>query len=212
MQTKAEAALNVVKGQGSIVTKAVAAAQWLWNAALASNPVILITMAIVALIVGVTALMKVFDSSTKAQKAAEQANKEYEDQQRKTAEAVKELNNAEKNASNERNNRLREEILELKKNGASNKEIEKAKAAQETRDVQIEASKQRMVQQQDEQKALQTSLQAEQKLLDIYMKKKGEQSKKFQEQKKKVDELVSSLNALKQVQIDEIQKQTDCCL
>jgi len=214
MQAKAEAALNVVKGQGSIVTKAVAASQWLWNAALSANPVVLVAMAVIALIAGVTALIKVFDSSAKAQKEAEKASKDYEEQQRKTKEAIADLNDSEKNASNERNNRLREEILELKKNGASSIEIEraKAKAAQDTRDVQIATSRERIIQQQDEQKAMEKSLQAEQKLLAIYLEKKGEQSKKYQEQKKVVDELTASLNRLKQAHTDEIQIQDDLIL
>ncbi|MDR1454646.1 MAG: hypothetical protein LBJ01_03245 [Tannerella sp.] len=213
-QAAAEAALNKVKMSGSIVTKAVAAAQWLWNAALAANPVILIAMAVVALIAGVTALIKVFDSSARAEKESAKASEAYEAQQRKTAAAVAQVNDAEKNAVNERNNRLREEILEMEKNGASAERIAKARAAaeQELRDISVKASRERVKQQQEEQRAMERSLESAQKVLAGYLKKKGEQSEKYREQKKVVDDLIRSLDTLKQAQIDEAQAQIDAAL
>ena len=213
-QAAAEAALNKVKTSGSIVTKALAAAHWLWNAALAANPVILIATAIIALIVGVTALMKAFDSSARAEKEAAKASEAYEKQAQKTAAAVSEINNRQKNETAERNNRLREEIIELKKNGAASEQIAKvkAKAEQDLRDAAVKASQERVKQQQAEQKAMEKSLQAEQKVLSVYLKKKGEQSDKYREQKKRLDELVQSLQNLKQAQADELQTQIDANL
>jgi chromosome segregation ATPase len=210
-QSKAEAALNVAKGNGSIVTKAAAAAQWLWNAALAANPVILIAMAVIALIAGITALIKILDSSSRAEKEAAKASEAYEKQARKTADTITEINNRQKNETAERNNRLREEIIEMKKHGASAEAIAKvrAKAEQDLRDTAVKASQERVKQQQTEQRAMEKSLQAEQKVLDIYLKKKGEQSEKYKDQKKKVDDLTASLRNLKQAQVEELQMQID---
>jgi len=207
MQAKAETALNVVKGNGTIATKAVAAAQWLWNAALSANPVLVILVGIMALIAGVTALMKVFDSSAKAEKEAAKAAAACEEQRKKTATAITQINNNEKNAINERNNNLRGEILELKKSGATSEQIAQAKmkAEQDIRDMAIKASQDRMAQQDAEKKVLLEYLEAEEKTLATY----SEKSKKYQEQKKAVDELKASLDVLNQARADETQVQVD---
>ena len=63
-------ALRKSKLAGAIVTKAVTAAQWLWNAAMAANPIIAITAGVVALGVGIYALSGAFSSSTPQQEAA----------------------------------------------------------------------------------------------------------------------------------------------
>ncbi|MCD7972123.1 MAG: hypothetical protein LUG18_05565 [Candidatus Azobacteroides sp.] len=63
---KAEAAYNVVKGQGSLATKAVAAAQWLWNAALSANPIGIVIVAIAAAVAGIAALTKSLDNSSES--------------------------------------------------------------------------------------------------------------------------------------------------
>lgn len=57
-QTRAEAARAVVTGQASIVTKAAAAVQWLWNAALAANPIGLVIVGVAALAAGIAVLAK----------------------------------------------------------------------------------------------------------------------------------------------------------
>jgi chromosome segregation ATPase len=106
-----------------VVTKAVAAAQWLWNAALAANPVILIAVAVAALTVGIRALTKALSASAKAEKEATKAAEAYELQQQRTAAAIDTISNKTTNAVNERNNKLREEILEMKKNGATAEHI-----------------------------------------------------------------------------------------
>lgn len=75
--TKAEAARAVMLGKGSIATKAAAAATWLWNAALAANPVVLIVAGVAALATGVVALTK-----------ALRRNKEQTDELRQSNEAL----------------------------------------------------------------------------------------------------------------------------
>ncbi|MCL1936993.1 MAG: hypothetical protein FWF52_01180, partial [Candidatus Azobacteroides sp.] len=213
-QSGAETKGIVTKAALAIATKAVTAAQWLWNAAMSVNPIFLLLGGIAALITGIKALTSVFDSSAKAEKEAAKASNEYAEQKRKTADEINQINNEQKNAVNERNNQLREEVLEMEKNGAKEADIAKVKikAQQDIRDITIKASQDRIKQQQDEQKKLEASLLAEQKTLDIYMQKKGEQSKKYIEQKKRVDELIASLHALKQAQIDEAQIQIDASL
>ena len=210
-QTKAEAALNVVKGQGTIATKAIAAAQWLWNAALAANPVVLLAIAAAALFVGIKSLTKAFDSSAKAEKEATKVRKEYEEQARKTTAAINNLNNEEKNSTDQRKNQLREEILELKKNGASTEQINKAKekAERDMRAVQKQASESRIRELNAQEVKLIASLNAEQRVLDILIRKNKQGTDKYIEQKKAVDDLRSSLDALNQSRVDEIQIQAN---
>jgi Sec-independent protein translocase protein TatA len=210
MSAAALAAENVMKGQGTIATKAVAAAQWLWNKALLANPVILIVAAIALLVFGITKLTSLFSSSAAAQREAEKAGKAYEEQQRKTAQAVEITNNAEKNAIDKRKNASREEILELQKNGASAKEITqaRAKAEQDMRDIQINASKEREVQINKEAITLKEQYNAETKYLNTLKAK----SKNWEEQKKKVDELRLSLIGLIQEQKNEAQNQIELSL
>jgi len=65
-----EKAANVARIAGSVATKVVTAATWLWNAALNANPIGLVIGACVALGAAIYAVSRAFSSST----AAEQAN------------------------------------------------------------------------------------------------------------------------------------------
>ena len=73
----------------TVVQKIVTAAQWLWNAAMAANPIGAIVAAIAALIAGIVALTSYFMSNAKAAKeqakAVEESTKALE-QQSKTLE------------------------------------------------------------------------------------------------------------------------------
>ncbi|MDR2927498.1 MAG: hypothetical protein LBV41_04770 [Cytophagaceae bacterium] len=193
---KAEVAYNVVKGKGSIATKAAAAATWLWNAALAANPVVLIAAAVAGLIAGVVALTKVFSASANAQKEAAIVAKRYETVQRQVAEAIKGVDNAEKNATARRNSDLKKELLELERNGASAVEIEraKAKAAEDVRQIQRLASEEKSMLTARDIAATMESIKAEEKVLNTF--EKG--SEKYDEQKKKVDDLKENLASLNQ--------------
>jgi hypothetical protein len=55
---RAEAARAVVTGKATVATKLAAAAQWLWNAALAANPIALVVIAVAALTAGVILLAR----------------------------------------------------------------------------------------------------------------------------------------------------------
>ena len=59
--TAALIAHKVVMFAGIIATKAAAAAQWLWNAAMSANPIGLIILAIAALVVGIILMIKHWD-------------------------------------------------------------------------------------------------------------------------------------------------------
>ena len=194
LQTKSEQKGIIAKAGLKVATLAVTAAQWLWNAALMANPVILLVVAIAALVAGIAVLAKVFSKSAQAEKAAAKASAEYEKQAQKTAEAIAIINNTEKNISDERRNRLREEILEMQKNGATAEEIANArmKSEQDLRDISIQAAQDRIDQQKKELKASEERNNAELILLNTLLAKHGENSKKYIEQKKKVDELTQS--------------------
>lgn len=58
-QTKAEEAKLVMTGKASLATKAITALQWLWNAAIAANPIGAIVAGIAALVAGIVVLTKV---------------------------------------------------------------------------------------------------------------------------------------------------------
>lgn len=68
-------------------TKAVTAAQWLWNAALSANPIGLVVVAIAGLIAGITALVHHLNSEEKAIKSVQQAQEDLAAAQETAAEA-----------------------------------------------------------------------------------------------------------------------------
>jgi hypothetical protein len=67
--------LATVAKSYTIVQKAITAGQWLWNAAMAANPIGAIVAVVVALIAAGYALVKMFIASSEATKNAEKANK-----------------------------------------------------------------------------------------------------------------------------------------
>ncbi|GHT33992.1 hypothetical protein FACS189434_09400 [Bacteroidia bacterium] len=206
-QAKAETAKNAALGKGSIITKTAAAVQWLWNAALAANPVMAIVLAITLLIAGIGLLIAWFVKSNDAAETAEKANKAYEMQAQKTADTIAAIDRRTNNAMNERKNASREEILELKKNGATAEQIAaaRAKAEQDLRDIQIKAAKDKLKTDLDEMKSLTENLKAARALRDSY--KEG--TKDYAEQMEVINELVRKKNALNQTMKDEIQAQKE---
>lgn len=69
-------ASNAAQKAGALLTRRIAAAQLLWNAALMTNPIGAIVAAVTALIAGGYALIKMFKSSSDANKEAIKTNKE----------------------------------------------------------------------------------------------------------------------------------------
>lgn len=72
--------LGAVVKSYSIVQKSITAGQWLWNAAMAANPIGAIVAVVTALVAAGYALVNMFIASSEATKKAEKANKELNKQ------------------------------------------------------------------------------------------------------------------------------------
>lgn len=195
-EAKAIAAKTAMQNASTKATKAAAAVQWLWNAALAANPVVLITIAIAALIVGIGALIKILGSSSDAEKDAAKASEAYEEQVKKTAKAVEDSTARQNDAISKRKQALNEEVLALMKSGATEEEIAKAKAKAEEdmRKVQLEESQKRQQAYEAESKKLDANIAAQKRLLAS----REEGSKKYKKESAALDELIkkrADLNA-----------------
>ena len=81
--------LGAVAKSYSIVQKVITAAQWLWNAAMAANPIGAIVVAITALIAGGYALIKMFQASSEETKRSEAAHKALTKELKTQVEAQK---------------------------------------------------------------------------------------------------------------------------
>ncbi|MBQ0035091.1 MAG: hypothetical protein KBS77_07330 [Bacteroidales bacterium] len=206
-EAKAIAAKSAMLNANSLATKSVTAATWLWNKALAANPVFFIASAILAAIVAIVALTSAFSKSAKAQRAAEKASKAYEEQERKTAATLDDIAARRNQQINDINNSMRQEIVSMKQRGATEEEIAKykLKREQEIRDIELGSCRERQVANEKLIRSKQNLIAKETDVLNSL--RKG--SKKYEEQKKKVDELVASLRDLQATQAEEIQKDKD---
>lgn len=189
-QAAAEAALNTIRGKGNIITKAGAAVTWLWNAALAANPVVLLVLGVAALVAGLAALFKAFDKSADASKAAAKAQKEYEDQSKKTDLALKELSLNQTKEANELALANKERITALKKRGATAEEIARAEFenAKKVRDMEIKQADERIAKNEALVAAAKKNIAAQEALLGTLR----EGSKRYKEQEEKIDDLKKS--------------------
>jgi hypothetical protein len=82
-RTKAEEAQAVMTGKAGLASKAAAAMQWLWNAAIAASPIGWIALAVAGLAVGIGALVVQMNKQTEAEKKnamVKQANLEVQNQ------------------------------------------------------------------------------------------------------------------------------------
>ena len=189
-QAAAEAALNTIRGKGNIITKAGAAVTWLWNAALAANPVVLLVLGVAALVAGLAVLFKAFDKSADASKAAAKAQKEYEDQSKKTDLALKELSLNQTKEANELALANKERITALKKRGATAEEIARAEFenAKKVRDMEIKQADERIAKNEALVAAAKKNIAAQEVLLGTLR----EGSKRYKEQEEKIDDLKKS--------------------
>lgn len=80
--TKAEEARAVMSGKAGIATKLAAAAQWLWNAAIAANPIGLLIAGVVTLVGGIYLLTKAFSGEADVAKKLNKDLKEMYDQKK----------------------------------------------------------------------------------------------------------------------------------
>ena len=77
-QVAATAAQTAAQTANTLATKAAAVATWLWNAALAANPIILIATGVAALAAGIGILIKKLSDNKKIQDQINQSMKDYE--------------------------------------------------------------------------------------------------------------------------------------
>lgn len=108
----------------STTTKVATAAQWLWNAALAANPVMLVTAAVVALVAGVYGLVRAFSASNKAARESAKALKELEKESERHDVAQSERENRTRRATAEQETENDRRLENLKKRHATEQEIE----------------------------------------------------------------------------------------
>src|SRR5574344_2072137 len=182
----AEAAYAKMKTAGSVSAKMAAAAQWLWNAALAANPVVLITIALIALVAGIYLLTKAFSGA--------KAGEEYEKQVRKTTRVIEQMDSIISKSTKKRKNEWKEEELALRESGATAEVIAKAKAKadKDLRDIEIKGLNIKIKAQYAEYLASMRNIQAQKALLATMAKG----SKDYNEQSKKVIELAKAHNEL----------------
>jgi hypothetical protein len=146
-ETKAIAAKNAVQGASNILTKAAAAATWLWNAALAANPVVLVAAAVGGLVAGVVALMNAFNSNTEAQERATRAMEAYNRAAEASTYVLDQIETKRNTLSKAEEIRGKREIENLKANHATSEQIAEAqlKTANKLREIEMSAARQRQM-------------------------------------------------------------------
>ena len=130
---KAEQAKIAMQNASTVSTKVATGATWLWNAALAANPAVIILVAIMALVTGITLL-------TGKTKEGESSQKDYN----KELERSIDLMNRRKAASDDYEKTLQREIDLMKMIGASTDEIKEKEAALAQERLQNALDRQRM--------------------------------------------------------------------
>ena len=186
-ETKAIAAKNAVQGAGNILTKAAAAATWLWNAALAANPVVLVAAAVVGLVAGVVALMNAFNRNTEAQERATRAMEAYNRAAEASTYVLDQIETKRNTLSKAEEIRGKREIENLKANHATSEQIAEAqlKTANKLREIEMSAARQRQMAAMDEFDSLKKVIAAKEEELNTW----SGSLDKYKEAKKELDDL-----------------------
>lgn len=141
-QTKAEvkalAAKNAMLGATTVASKAAAAATWLWNAALAANPVVLVVAAVAALAAGVYGLTKAFGANKEAVDTVNNSQEKLLETTRSLRMQIEAENQELELARIKTKTRSAEEIEDLRKKGSTQIEILKAQNKAEIEQLQAE--------------------------------------------------------------------------
>lgn len=150
-EAAAENASTVAKTKGIIATKAAAAAQWLWNAAMQANPAILLITALLALVAGIAGVVAWMNKESDAAKDAKAAQEAYNVALEESEVRLTKLDNAFKNNTREMQLNTRAAIAALRERGASEDEIREAQMAGDTalRNLEIEHNRARQKETQD---------------------------------------------------------------
>lgn len=190
----AETMSTAAKIKSAIAIKLLTAAQWLWNAALAANPIMLIIVAVAALATGIAFLTLRTTESEKATRAAESANKSYERQIAKTQNTIDVINNKRDAEVEKLKLKGRQEIEDLTRNKAKREDIAKRQyeIASEIRRVETKSSNDVIAAKSKELIATKLNIEAQEKKLKTL--KKG--SDEYIEQIKLIEGLVSAYNKL----------------
>lgn len=186
-ETKAIAAKNAVQGASNILTKAAAAATWLWNAALAANPVVLVAAAVGGLVAGVVALMNAFNSNTEAQERATRAMEAYNRAAEASTYVLDQIETKRNTLSKAEEIRGKREIENLKANHATSEQIAEAqlKTANKLREIEGSAARQRQMAAMDEFDSLKKVIAAKEEELNTWSGSLA----KYKEAKKELDDL-----------------------
>ena len=131
MQAKAEAAMNAVRGKGTILTKANAAATWLWNAALSANPIVVVVAGVTALAAGLYGLSKAFGASEQAARDAYTVLQEYNTLVEATDKTLSDIEENRAQSVHDAEITGRKEVDDLKNSGASKLQILQAQRKSE---------------------------------------------------------------------------------
>jgi hypothetical protein len=186
-ETKAIAAKNAVQGTGNILTKAAAAATWLWNAALAANPVVLVAAAVGGLMAGVVALTNAFNSNTETQERATRAMEAYNRAAEASTYVLDQIETKRNTLSKAEEIRGKREIENLKANHATSEQIAEAqlKTANKLREIEMSAARQRQMAAMDEFDSLKKVIAAKEEELNTW----SGSLNKYKKAKKELDDL-----------------------
>jgi hypothetical protein len=186
-ETKAIAAKNAVQGTGNILTKAAAAATWLWNAALAANPVVLVAAAVGGLVAGVVALTNAFNSNTEVQARATRAMEAYNRAAKASTYVLDQIETKRNTLSKAEEIRGKREIENLKANHATSEQIAEAqlKTANKLREIEMNAARQRQMAAMDEFDSLKKVIAAKEEELNTW----SGSLNKYKKAKKELDDL-----------------------
>lgn len=217
-EATAENASTAAKVKGTIASKAAAAATWLWNAALAANPVILLVAGVLALIAGISFLVGALNKESEAAKESKRAEEDL-NMTLEVGERIRDRIARKRTKDvNERLIQGRKEIQALKKNGATEAEIQKVQAKIDTdvTDIKILSSKKLVRQKEHELEKYDASIAAmkrEQKSNGISSKKYDELVDKINEARKAREALIGSIDdenaAISNMQLDNIEREAE---
>lgn len=178
----------------TVATKAATAAQWLWNVAMAANPIGAVIVAVTALIAGIVALAKSLTNGASATREFNKAQEVTAEIADKTDKKLSEIDSQKSLRLKQSELENREMIAQMRARGATAEEIAKAeaKAAEDSSKIEVEAADDRVRANKGLIFQYGVELRAAQKVMEE--KRKG--SKKYKEAEAAVSELESKIKLL----------------
>ena len=178
----------------TVATKAATTAQWLWNVAMAANPIGAVIVAVTALIAGIVALAKSLTNGASATREFNKAQEVTAEIADKTDKKLSEIDSQKSLRLKQAERENREMIAQMRARGATAEEIAKveAKAAEDSSKIEVEAADDRVRANKGLIFQYGVELRAAQKVMEE--KRKG--SKKYKEAEAAVAELESKIKLL----------------